>query len=83
MPDAPAPAVKIDRLLLDIPGGSADQGRKVAALVAAGLAAAGALPQSGDLPTLRVAITADPKGDSALLARRIVAETLRALGREP
>jgi hypothetical protein len=82
MPDS-APAIKIDRLLLELPGGSADYGKQVAALVAAGLAAAGTIPQAGDLPTLRVAVRADAPADPISLARRIVAETLRALAREP
>jgi len=82
MADA-SPARRVDRLLLDIPGSSAEHGRKVALLVAAGLANAGALPQAGDLPTLRVTITADPKSDPATLARRIVAATLRDLARLP
>jgi hypothetical protein len=82
MPDAPA-VKRIDRLLLDIPGSTADYGRQVALLVAAGLANAGAVPQAGDLPTLRVTITADHRGDPATLARRIVAATLRDLARSP
>lgn len=80
MADTPATA-RIDRLLLEMPGGSADYGREVAVLVAAGLA--GAMPQAGDLPTLRVAISAGPRVDPATLAQRIVAETLRALARTP
>jgi len=82
MPDAPA-VKRIDRLLLDIPGSTADYGRQVALLVAAGLANAGAVPQAGDLPTLRVTITADHRSDPATLARRIVAATLRDLARSP
>jgi hypothetical protein len=81
---APKPkTAQVDRLLLEIPGGSADRGRKVADLVAAGLAAAGALPAAGDLPTLRVAIRAQPNEDAESLARRIVAATLRDLARLP
>ena len=82
MADAP-PKARIDRLRLDIPGSTADHGRKVAMLVAAGLANAGALPQAGDLPTLRVTITDDQRADAATLARHIVAATLRALARAP
>jgi hypothetical protein len=82
MPARPQTA-QVDRLLLEIPGGSADQGRKVARLVAAGLAAAGALPAAGDLPTLRIAIRAEPQDDAESLARRIVAGMLRELARLP
>ncbi len=74
---------RIDRLVIDVPGGSADQGRELALLVAAGLAAAGALPQAGDLPTLRVAVSAEATTDPTTLARRIVSATLRALALAP
>lgn len=82
MPEQSARA-RIDRLLLDIPGSSAEHGRKVAMLVAGGLANAGALPSGGDLPTLRVTITADHSTDPASLARHIVEATLRDLARTP
>lgn len=81
MPEAKT--VRIDRLLLHIPGASAAQGRLVARLVAAGLANAGALPQMGDLPTLRVTVRAGPDSDPTMLARRIVEATLRDLARVP
>jgi hypothetical protein len=74
---------RIDRLLLNLPGSSAEYGRQVAMLVAAGLANAGALPQAGDLPTVRVTVTADNRTEPAALARRIVAATLRDLARIP
>jgi len=80
MPDGPATA-RIDRLVLEIPGSTADQGREVARLVVAGLANAGELPQAGDLPTLRVTVSADDRGETATLARRILAATLRELSR--
>jgi len=82
MPDAP-PKTHIDRLRILLPGGDADHGRKVAQLVAAGLANAGALPQSGDIPSLRVTISADHRADPETLARLIVAATLRDLARTP
>jgi hypothetical protein len=78
-----AAAPKIDRMIVELPGGSADQGRQVALLVAAGLAAAGALPQSGDLPHIRVTISGSPKSDPISLARRIVQATLRELALTP
>jgi hypothetical protein len=74
---------KIDRLLIDVPGGSPGQGRELAQLVAAGLAQAGALPQGGDMPRLSVTLTTNQHEDVGGLARRIVAATLRALAREP
>lgn len=80
---ADTPTTQIDRLLLHIPGSSAEHGRKVAALVAAGLANAGAMPLAGDLPALRVTVTADHRTDPATLARLIVDATLRDLARTP
>jgi hypothetical protein len=73
----------IDRLRIVLPDGDVDRGRKVAKLVAAGLANAGALPQSGDIPTLRVSIDADHRAEPETLARLIVAATLRDLARTP
>jgi hypothetical protein len=83
MPDAPPSKAHIDRLRLVIPGRDADRGRKVAELIAAGLANAGALPQSGDIPTLRVTVNADHRADPETLAKLIVAATLRDLARTP
>jgi hypothetical protein len=82
MADTPR-AVRIDRLSIETAGGSAAQGRELALLVAAELGTAGALPQVGDLPSVRVTVTADAGVDSATLARRIAAATLRALALEP
>jgi hypothetical protein len=79
----PAPALTIDRLTLTLPGMSPAAGRELALLVAAGLAAAGALPQSGAIPRLRVTLSAGTPATPETLARRIVAETLLALARTP
>ncbi|HEV3092470.1 MAG TPA: hypothetical protein VGX91_13595 [Candidatus Cybelea sp.] len=78
-----AASASIDHLVLEVPGGSADAGRELALLVAAGLGEAGALPQAGDLPTLRVLVTGDAHTDNATLAHRIVAATLRGLALAP
>ena len=81
MPNAPTPKTQIDRLRIVLPGGDVDRGREVAKLVAAGLANSGALPQAGDIPTLRVTLTADHRADPETLARLIVTATLRELAR--
>lgn len=73
--------MKIDRLTLTLPGLSPTAAAQVAQLVAAGLAAASGLPQSGDIPRLTVTLKARTEALEDM-ARRIVAETLRALGRE-
>lgn len=77
------PRLHIDRMVLNLPGGSTEYGRRVAALVAAGLAAANALPASGDMPSLRVTLPPGLPADPAVLARRIVTATLRDLARIP
>jgi hypothetical protein len=82
VPGNPA-KTRIDRLVLNLPGGSTEYGRQVAILVAAGLAAANALPASGDLPALRITVPSGPAADPATLARRIVAATLRDLAHTP
>jgi hypothetical protein len=81
MPGITDSAVRIDRFVLEVPGTPADYGREVATLVAAGLAAAAELPRMGEVPTLRLALAANPRESATDLARRIVAETLRALAR--
>jgi hypothetical protein len=83
MPEATPQAARIDRLVLQMPGGSADQGKQIAMLVAAGLAAAGALPQAGDLPHLRIEVSGDARTDPETLAGRIVEATLRQLSLVP
>ncbi len=76
------PPVRIDRLVLDMPGGSAAYGRQVAALVTAALAEAHGLPQAGDLPTLRISVTSEREAEPRLMAQRIVAALLRDLARQ-
>jgi hypothetical protein len=73
--------LQIDRLVLSLPGGSAADGRKVGELVVAGLATAGALPQSGDLPNLSVIVNAAMGRRPEVVARQIVDQVLRALAR--
>jgi hypothetical protein len=75
------PTAQVDRMVLTMPGGSAADGRRVALLVAAALSEVGALPQSGDLPRLRVSIAGDHRADPATLARHIVEAMLRELAR--
>ena len=77
------PGARIDRLAIDLPGGSPAEARKLAQLVAAGLADAGALPRSGALPSLRLTVETGSRIGTADLARRIVAATLRELARVP
>jgi len=78
---SPRAPLQIDRFRLELPGGSASEGRKLAALVVARLAEAGALPQAGDLPALNVVIPATT-GDPVRLAEEISAGILRALAHQ-
>jgi hypothetical protein len=68
---------------MEIPGRSAADGRRVALLVAAGLAEAGALPAAGDVPAVQIELVAETNVNDAELAQRILAETLRHLRRSP
>jgi hypothetical protein len=76
------PGLRIDRLVLDMPGGTAASAERVASLVTAALASAEGLPQAGDLPTLRISVSGGRDTDPSVLARRIVAALLRDLARQ-
>ena len=71
--------LRIDRLRIDVPGLSAEQGRRLGQLVAAGLGEAAGLPALADIPYLRLDLAAPPGADLPTLAARIVAATVRAL----
>jgi hypothetical protein len=79
----PRSGMQIDRMKVEIPGVSAEAGRRIALLVAAGLAEAGAMPATGDIPALSIELVADHRVDASELARRIVAATLRHLQLSP
>jgi hypothetical protein len=68
--------VRIDRLVLDIPGLDPAQGRALALRVAEGLAATGA---SGERAMVSVPLTAGGGGAPADLAAKIVAALLERL----
>jgi hypothetical protein len=70
----------IDHLTLDVPNLTDQQGRDLAAHVAAGLAAATGLPDVADLPLIQLDLVADTQTiDQAALARQIVAAVLSAI----
>jgi len=72
----------IKRMTLDVPGLSEHQARDLAERVAAGLAAVTGLPDGTDAPSIRLHLPAEGHaGDMAVLARRVVAATLRSIGR--
>jgi len=72
----PGPEVRIDRLVLDIPGLDPAQGRALALGIAEGLAKAGA---SGEHAAVSVPLAAPTGGAPADLAARIVAALMERL----
>lgn len=77
----PAATVTIDRLTVQFPGITPEEGRKLALQIAADLAAAGAMPAAGDFPVVRVEMAVAAKSNHSDLAARIVAEAIRQLRR--
>ncbi len=75
--------MRIDRLSIQIPGVSEAKGREHGLLLADKLAAAGGLPAIGDMPRLRIDVTADPLSNPDQLIDRIVAEVMAQLRRVP
>ena len=73
--------VQIDRFVFDAPGVSAEGARRIAVMVAEGLASADGLPQAFAAPRLKIVVSAPPNADEASLARLIVAGALRDLAR--
>jgi hypothetical protein len=70
---------RIDRMTMEIPGVSAEDARRIALTVAASLGAAGALPATGDLPSIQVEVVTSMGSQPSELVGRIVAATLRQL----
>jgi hypothetical protein len=75
--------VSIDRLILNVPGMSESDGRRLALAVAAGLGAAGAAGGGRDIPALHLDLIPSAKAGVDELARQIVAEFERQLRRLP
>jgi hypothetical protein len=73
--------IDINRLALDLPGGTAEEGRRMALDIVAALAAAGGLPAAGDYPAIRVTVQAQAHDRGADLTGRIVASAIRELRR--
>ena len=73
--------VKIDRFVFDAPGISVEGARRIAVMVADGLASADGLPQAFAAPRLKLVVSAPPDADEAALARLIVAAALRDFAR--
>ena len=76
-----ASEVQIDRFVLDAPGVSVEGARRIAAMVAEGLACADGLPQAFAAPRLNIVVSAPPNADEASLVRLIVAAALRDFAR--
>jgi hypothetical protein len=72
--------ISIDRLILQVPGHSEAEGKRLALAVADALGAAAVNRETGGARALRVDLTA--AGDPNQLANRIAAEILRQLRSE-
>ena len=70
------PQVRVDRLVLDIPGLSQAEARELAALVGEGLSSAG----PAHLDRLSIQITRLPGESPSRLAARIVTQLLNQIG---
>lgn len=79
----PPARLQIDHMVFEIAGVSAEAGRRIALETAARLAAAGALPQAGDIPTLRVELGAEQAPAPDALAQHVIGAALRQLRRIP
>ncbi|HZK82004.1 MAG TPA: hypothetical protein VFC46_13075 [Humisphaera sp.] len=77
------PGISIDELTLDLPGFPESQARRLAMGIADGLAAAGIGAAAGDVPIMRIDLTASAGADTDGLARRIVADIVRQVRRLP
>jgi hypothetical protein len=73
--------VVIDRLALDLPGVSEAGARRIALMVAAGLGAAGGLPQAFAAPHISLQVSAPSGAGERTLARLILEAALRDLAR--
>jgi hypothetical protein len=74
---------QIERLTLDVPAMSPADARRLALLVAIGLAHADGLAGAADIPSMRVIVQAAGSHDLDGLAERIVAGALRQIRRTP
>ncbi len=75
--------VRIDRLILQVPGLTPAEGKRLALQVAAGIATARAAGGGRDIPALRLDLTAAPGGSVDALAEQLVAEIRRQIQRLP
>jgi hypothetical protein len=75
--------VRIDRLILQVPGLTPSEGKRLALQVAAGIATARAAGGGRDIPALRLDLTAAPGGSVDALAEQLVAEIRRQIQRLP
>jgi hypothetical protein len=76
-------AFMIDRLILQVPGLSESDGRRLALQVAQGLGTAGSVGGGRDIPVVHLDLKAKPNTGVDELARQIVAELLQQLRRLP
>jgi hypothetical protein len=73
----------IERLILDVPAMSPANAKRLALLVANGLARSSGLTGTAEIPSMRVVVEGSQNGDLTMLADRIVAGALRQIRRTP
>jgi hypothetical protein len=79
----PTRHLQVDRMVLEVSGVSAEAARRIALETATLLAEAGALPQAGDIPALRVELAAARVPAPDALAQHVIGAALRQLRGTP
>jgi len=74
---------QIDRLILELPTMSPAEAKRMALLVATGLAQSHGLTGAADIPSMRVIVESGATASLTMLADKIVAGALRQIRRSP
>jgi hypothetical protein len=77
------PEISIDHLTLELPGMPESEGRRLASRIGDGLASMDMTGLRGDIPSLRIDLTAGNASGTSELARHIVQEIQRQLRQSP
>jgi len=77
------PGILIDRLTADLPSMPESQARRLAMGIVDGLAVAGLSGVVGQVPALRIDLTAEAAAEADGLAKRIISEIVRQLRQSP
>lgn len=75
--------ISINRMTVELPGVHESEGRSLAMGITEGLAAAGLINALGEVPTMRINLTASAGAATDRLANQVVSEILQQLRRLP